>query len=365
MFAILVLLYYTNKYFFSLPTVLLIIIEGYIAVDTYINQGNTSYCFKMLFTIIGIAMIYEHFSVDYEDFVNAELIAYEILIYINLISILMFPNGLYKTISNKNWFLGYYNSHIQYFLPALIFALLYNGKKAVIRRMVLISAMFISSFLTWSGGSIATLFVIVFCYLFTINKTSIFNYYSYWMIQPAFFALVILNGKIGYLKWIVGEVLGKWHSFNNRIRIWNIELKHIPDFYLFGKGIEYSPVRVRVYFKMPWAVHAHNFILEALHQGGIIYLFLLSILILYTGRKILTVNYDRRIKVISLAFLGWAVRGTVDPCLHVAWAAFFILACSVANQIKLDTSFEYNCKAIVGNGGKDGKSDILCQTNVS
>ena len=325
--VIVVGLYAINKYHASKITYVIFVMEAYILLNTYIQHQDTYSCLKSVYSVISMVLIYEAFGKDKKIFIGAQLACYELLIYINLISEILYPKGMYRTTTQKNWFLGYYNSHIIYFVPGIIFALLYAIEVgSMLRAILLIGAIIVSAIRVWSGGSIITIAVVLLTYVFLCNYTMIFNYYTYWLIQPVFFIVVMVNKRVDLFRWLIGDALGKWESIRGRMIVWNIELNNLSKYLLFGNGIEYKSDRIKSYLGMRWAVHAHNLVLELLHQGGLIYLMFLIVIILMAGHKLSENRNSLYVKILSIGFLGWSIRCTVDPCFYAMWIALFVLA---------------------------------------
>ena len=335
--AFVVTIYYFHKMQSGISkiTLFIIIMECYLLADTYVQNANTYACASTAFSVICLSLVYEVFCGDGQLFIDAQLFCYEVLIYLNLISEIVYPHGMYKNISYKNWFLGYYNTHMMFFLPALVFAFL---KKDKIRLFFLYVAVVISSVLVWAGGSIMTLFALTIIYFLSSN-TYIFNYFTYWLIQPLFFILVVQLGMIERLKWIIGDLLGKWSSLQGRIRVWNTELSRLNKYWLFGKGIEHSGTRIKSYYGYSWAVHAHNLVLEILHVGGLFYLIIFTVIIVATGIKLWPHRDSYEVRIISLGFLGWSIRSTVDPYLFATWMVLFVLAFRI-EELRLENNSE-------------------------
>lgn len=301
------------------------IMEGYLIINTMAHGGNLYDCAKSAFSILGIALLYDMLEDFKIEFLNAQLFCFEIMIYINLFTEIAFPNGLYRgTAYFANWFLGYYNTHTRYFIPALMIAYIYlnySGKRA--RAYLLTAAIFLSAVLVWSGGVIAAIGGMAITYILFKNRTSIFNYYNYWLIHLIFFVLIIVMKMQNYFRWLIDGVLGKWNSLAGRMAVWETDLWLIKKSFFVGYGLEYDVVRRGYFF---WAVHSHNQLLEILHQGGIIYLILMMIIIIMAGKRLSRYKNKEIVKVISLSFLGWCIHSLVEPQIAPFLMGMFIIA---------------------------------------
>lgn len=301
------------------------IMECYLLINTILRQGDIYSCAKSVFSVLGIALLYDMLEDFKDEFLKAQLFCFEIVIYINLFTEIAFPDGLYQgTMYSANWFLGYYNTHTRYFLPALMIAYIYmnySGKR--VRTYFLTAAVFLSALLVWSGGTIVALGIMAIIYTFFKNRTTIFNFYNYWMIHVIFFILVIMMKLQNYLRWLIDGLLGKWGSLTGRMLVWQAGLELVKKSFLFGYGVEYDEIRRKHFF---WAIHSHNQLLEILCQGGIIYLFLMISIIVMVGRHLKKYKNNEIVKVISIAFLGWCIHSLVEPYTTAFLMGMFIIA---------------------------------------
>ena len=305
--------------------VLFATMEGYLLFNTFIHGGNMQSCANSAFSILGVTLLYDMLEDFKYEFLSAQLFCFELIIYINLFTEIVFPNGLYRgTRYSANWFLGYYNIHTRYFIPALMIAYIYmnyTGKKT--RTYLLTAVVFLSAVLVWSGGVIVSMAGMVITYILFKNKTRLFNYYNYWTIHLGFFVLIIVMKLQRYFRWLIDDVLGKWNSLGGRMAVWQTDLRLIGKSFLVGYGLEYDEERSRYFV---WAVHSHNQLLEILHQGGIIYLIFMIAVIITAGKHLNRYKNSEIVKVISIAFLGWCLHSLVEPHITPFLMGMFIIA---------------------------------------
>jgi Lipid A core - O-antigen ligase and related enzymes len=320
--------------------VLFFVAEGYLMINTMIHGGNLYDCVKAAFSIMAVALLYDMLEGFKLEFLEAQLFCFEIVIYINLFTEIAYPDGLYQgTLYSANWFLGYYNTHTRYFIPALMIAYIYKdytGKK--MRIYFLTAAIFLSALLVWSGGTIAALGIMSIVYIFFKNRTGIFNYYNYWLIHLVFFVLVIVMKLQNYLRWFIDGVLGKWSSLTGRMLVWQAGLELVGRSFIFGYGVEGDEARQRHFL---WAVHSHNQLLEILCQGGIIYLILMLMIVGTAGKCLGRNRSSETVKVISIAFLGWCVHSLVEPYITSFLMGMFIIAYHSQSYVKVWTKGIY------------------------
>lgn len=318
----------------SLIVVLIGVQQAYLLFITIILNGAVKDSAIAAVSIVSVVLLYDLEHDNRKIFLSSQLFCFEIIIYINLITEILFPNGLYIIPASetsmftlyKNWFLGFYNSHTQYFLPALMIAFLYKletGKR--IRVYILTIAIFTSPVLVWAGGPIIALFGMGLVYLLFRNWTKIFNYYNYWMLHILFFVFIILLKMQNLLRWLIDGILGKWNSLVVRMTLWDKYLGFITGKFIFGHGVETSIVR-QMKAETDWAYHAHNQFLEILYKGGIINLFLFAAIVIIAGKNVYRYRDTEESKIISITFLGWCLHGLVEPFMTPFLMGMFVIA---------------------------------------
>ena len=271
----------------SLIALLLVGQQVFLFLVTMINRQEMYACAISAFSVISIVLFYDYNEYDKQVFLSSQLFCFEVMIFINLVTELLYPDGMYLTsvglfVSGRNWFLGYYNNHSQYYIPALMFAwLYYKSTRKKLRTFVLTTEIFASAFIVWSGGVLLVLFGMALAFVLLKNHTGFFNYYTYWLLHPAFFLFVIVMKLQDLFRWLIDGVLGKWDSLMARMKLWEKVHKLILEAPVFGHGIVDGTARqLKVGFN--WAMHAHNLLLEILYQGGVVN-FMLWIMIVIQG----------------------------------------------------------------------------------
>ncbi len=295
----------------SFVAILIIVQQLYILLVTVIYSGDIYQCIVNIFSIFSVVMLYTIGlnGADRKVFISAQLFCFECAIYINLITVLLYPDTMYVSydslfVATKNWFLGYYNNQTKYFIPALMFAWQYkaiSGKR--FRTYLLTAAIFLTAVLMWSGGILVSLFSMAFIYIFLKDWTGVFNGYSCWGIHILFWVFVYIAQTQRWIQWLVGDVLGKWNSFLLRAYLWKRMVKLICEAPILGHGIKDSVSR-EIEAGFNWAMHAHNMVLEILYQGGLINLFFWIVIIAVAGKVIWRKRDSIESKIIAIAWGG-------------------------------------------------------------
>ena len=305
----------------SVVAALICIQQVFLFWVTLLNEGDIFLYAISAFPIISVALLYDGMRYDMEVFLSSQLFCFELVICINLITELLFPDGMYHSeLYSLNWFLGYDNTHIIYFIPALMFAWLYKettGKK--FRTYFLTCTIFASALLVWSGATLVALFGMAFAYALLKNRTRLFNYFTYWSIHIFFFFFAVVLKFQNIFQWFIDGVLGKWNSLLVRMTLWDRTLKLISKSLLFGYGFTDESTRV-LEGGFRWASHAHNLLLEILYQGGLVNLALWVVIVIMAGKKLYRCRNNIESKIIAVAFLGWCL-----DCLMEQWTRPFLV----------------------------------------
>lgn len=321
---------------FSLIALLISIQQGFLLCNTIVLGGAVRECAIQVFSVLSIVILYDLARDEKEVFLSSQLFCFEFVIYINLVTEILFPDTLYVPQvtaysldyhSSDYWFLGFRNVHSQYFIPALMIAFLYmleTGKK--LRTLLLTVAIYVSAVLAWSGGVLIALTGMCIVYIFLKKWTKIFHYFNYWMMHIFFFIFIIVLKMQNLFKWLIDGVLGKWRSLGVRMTLWDRYLKEfIPNKLICGYGIELSVVR-QMKVNINWAGTAHNQLLEILYQGGIINFILFTVIVIVAGKNIYQYRDTEESKIISIVFFGWCLHGLVEPFMTPFLMGMFVIA---------------------------------------
>lgn len=94
-----------------------------ILISTIINGGDIAKCATMILNVMLISIIFDYgIRTNSKYFLDSLEFYLSLIIYINFITIILYPNGMYLSNSGyfSNWFLGFKNMHILYILPAIL-----------------------------------------------------------------------------------------------------------------------------------------------------------------------------------------------------------------------------------------------------
>lgn len=329
-FAVVLVWMMLKKRKISLIVLLIGIQQLFLFMTTYFHSGTVYNTICLAFSAISIVILYDITQEKNRIFLSAQLFCFEFVIYVNLFTMIISPRGLYITYPmhyTKNWFLGYYNGQSQFFIPALLFAWLYEEKTNKRWRTLFLSgAIWCSAIISWSGGILVSISCMFLLFFFLKKRTRIFNYYNYWFIGMLSPIIVIILGLQNKFKWLIDGILHKWGSITGRIDVWYKTIKLISGSPIIGHGTQ-DPFVVRAMETgVLWQSHAHNLLLEILYQGGIIGLVLWVIVIIVAGRKVYQYRNTRESMIIATAFAGWCITALVEPYMTAFLMGMFVIA---------------------------------------
>lgn len=335
--VVILVLYLHHRHVLSTVTILIILQRLYLLSITLIYGGQVKDKLIEMGSILAVLLLFELYlsNSKWGIFLSAVLFCFEVMLYINIVTIILFPHGMYMTndisdtffVSWQCWFLGYYNNLTQYAIPAFMFALLYmneTGRK--VRSIIMILSIYLSVILLKSGGLATSIIVMSLIWMLFKNKTVLFNYYMYWISGIVFIIGALTIGlNTGLVSWFLSSVLGKSNSYLGRVILWGKYIGQIRNSLFFGHGASDLEIRKQI-SGMNWGTHAHNLLLEILYSGGIIHLLLWILIILVAGRYIYKYKDDVDCKIIATCFAGWCVDSFVEPFMSPFLMAMFVIA---------------------------------------
>lgn len=250
--------------------------QGIRYISTFINGGDYWRLTVEAIGTISLCMLVEigvHWNIKL--FLKTVIILLMSICILNLLTIIIFPNGMFTTSFTENWILGYDNVHIIILLPLAAFFMLYAYAQnySFIPKAIFLSLIFSSVYITWSATSVAgvTIFIIL-CILNEMNiRPKILNMNVCLLISAALFLGIVVFRAQDIFAFLIEDVLGKnVITFSGRTSIWDAALKIVKENLICGCGVlGTSDVRMR----LNGASHAHNYFLQILFETGFLGLF--------------------------------------------------------------------------------------------
>lgn len=330
----------------------IVIFELTIVISTIINDAYIKESIFSMIQIISICMILEYgINTDSKNVMNALLCIYELLIFINFITIFMFPKGMYlQNITNagNNWFLGNDNQHIKYFITGICISIVYSinyYKKIKIRTIFLVLIVSVSVIIRKSAtGIVGTIVLYLLIWSLIMSKQRYFlDIRKLLVIYSAIFFGVVIFRLQNIFSYLIVNILEKDITFTGRTFIWDYTIRYFKQKPFLGYGVEETIIRLEKYANSNAInpVNAHNQLLEILYQGGIVLFIMFIGIIKQSSEKL----YKYKENIISKI---------------ISYAIFSLLITMLTEVFKLENfiillTLGYNIEKIIKNGEKVGE----------
>ena len=311
---------------------LITVFWGIFILSTFLNgHGKMHEAIEPLITTFSLCSIYIVNLKKNEEFIDIASFYFKLLIYINFVTILIFPNGLYLVEGNVNahYFLGHRNNSVEYILPALLFSIMkdFNKKgKYSVSTFLLLIASVLSVILTWSANAILVLFFVI-AVLFIplkdrINKClNIANFSIAYIVL--FFSIIVFKLQ-NHFEWLIVGILHRSLDFTNRVRIWDKTLYWINKSFILGYGFENSEYKeLKIYHPNS----CHNYLLDFMYMGGIAMVLVLVLIIILTAIKIKKAKDNKICKIIEMFILAYFILGFATPIHKNVLCIMFLILC--------------------------------------
>ncbi len=267
-----------------------------ICLSTILNHGNVT---RFLFTFIDSVGFLVFFICEMSKpgrktvLLDSLIFVFEFYVLINLLTIILLPNGLYRIESydgayfNPAYVLGHRNNAIEYFLPLCGLVASKNkleGKKMTGNLLFVLIISSVTALLTWSVNEMLCMAFMIFS-LFFFNKKMLkaYSVKVFFLISGAASAMLIMLGISPFIQNIVVNVFNKSPTMSGRTRIWAGALRSMEERPFFGHGIQDSLYNFR---RLTTLSSCHNYFLDFWYLGGVITLVAVILLIVYLDRRL-------------------------------------------------------------------------------
>lgn len=340
----------TDKAFISLA-----LFEATFLISTLINNVSIYTFVKEKYIQIVIYMGFSLCVMWPRETIKLLLLIGEILTYINLITIFLFPSGLYVNITT-NWFLGFKNYYIPFYWMSLVAAFLYNRyeNRHSPRPFILAFSMAVSLYLVNSSTSI--LMIALFCGLCILlgNKSyKYLNSISFYITNIILFYIVVVKRIIEAFSFIIITVFHKNITLSGRTLLWDHVISLIGKKPLLGYGC-ISIEESRRLTGLSFGTHAHDTILQYIYIGGIISLLFFLIFNFFIMKKLFYFRETYTGKVLSIAVFVYYIgcltetytNGLIFGLFALANSIEFLVSCEgfyLDNSIELKYVYSEDC----------------------
>ena len=251
-------------------------LELWILFSTIIQKGNTMPAVNNAVSLIGLASIVFIYSKKTEKLIKCLLLHFEICIYVNIITLIVFQNGIFwaksdvYTTGGAIYFLGWNHIFIVWELPALMITWIYknmNGNKW--RCYILTATIVLSVFMfdTSSTGKIGVVIFATLCLVPYVKK--IVTPFVGIVVSALLVLLIIFARSYGFLQPIIVGMLNKDMTFTGRLLIWDNAIKAIISKPILGHGL-LPQKEITSILGIGAATHCHSQVLQILFIGGVV-----------------------------------------------------------------------------------------------
>lgn len=260
--------------------------------------------YSFLFVFSECIIITYLFNRDIKIALESLQLSFEIIVYINCLSMILFPEGMYNwALSDRIFtYIGHVNSTVYYVMPLFVVTLIKHKvlmqKKFSIRTIVDIFVCFSSIILTKSATSFVVLLVFVLILIYEHKNQSIIKlklFHIYIIVVLISISIVFFNIQ-NHFSYIIETLLKRSLDFTGRTRYWNATIQSISENPLLGHGAVPGELR-----RMGFG--AHNYVLEILYEGGVI-LFFLYLFLFFRISELINKNKEKPVSRIIFSILS-------------------------------------------------------------
>lgn len=261
----------------------LIAMELWMLADVLAHQGLQGRAIQGIASVLVVCAVIEIGTRQHAGaVVRAMLLLDEALIGIHFATMLAFPGGLYGTPLQgmDNWFLGYRNSFIFYFAPALSLEFMAARSSGRMLRFGALLAVCLVA-MAMGGSATGSLCMLLLTVLVLTGLWKARGFHSLTLAGAglAAFAAIVLLRLQGVFE-PVFALLDRKTTFSGRTVIWDRTMEAIAASPLAGYGMQEEAVRAQAN-QLASGITAHNFLLEQTYCFGLIGLLLLGVFLLF------------------------------------------------------------------------------------
>lgn len=331
------LLMIVHRRVFSTVYKLLWIWWGLIFASSIINKCDLFYMITLQSRVMAVCSVLEYYS-KYKKQMRTLLYAWKnillLLCVFDLITIVLFPNGLYTgDLYADVWLLGYKTARLVYNLPLAILSCylsnLDRGKISFGALATVLCCALSSMMVEASGASISLIvyaFIIYYCAIGRRSKllreflNKILSFKSIVMIYSVAVALVVTGSNVVIR--FAQDTLGKSETLSHRTIVWERCFQNFLQSPIIGKGYLTTTQYVEKITLLRLGTNPHNMVFSILLTAGLFGL-ALYIFIFYTAIKKCGKNYSICSLVLIAGTVTYMILGLTSSAL--VFSAFTFL----------------------------------------
>lgn len=324
----------------SLPFIWIYGFYGAILLSTALNRGNILVFIYDNYASFSLCILFALMLKKNPKILLKSTKVFDIFVYINLITMLIFPKGLYVITNEPHWFLGYKNIMSRIMLPIICLALIrayYFFGKLKINTIILLICVVITLILAGSATALVGFSVFALFLFFFHHKTKklpgFFTLLSGLIVTVTAFLLLFLFNFQKYFSFLIESILGKDLTLTNRVAVWQMALEKISYKPFLGYGYLSSSEYVEMFGRATYT-HPHNYFLYIFMTGGIL---LAAILFIgfFNANKTLKSSIDTIYsKIIMFTLIAFLVMGITESLVSTVLLYPILILAMNADKLK-------------------------------
>lgn len=248
-------------------------------LSTFINSGNIEEVIKeILTTLLVVLWVHNASEKNPKSCVNQLMIVFSVLIFANLLTVIFFPTGLYKSAdavvsARYGWLLGHQSLFSMYAAPAICISALYwnnhRNLRSFLYLLLVVVACVIQITILGSANNLMCIAIIAVGIIgMCVLKMKKFDFKLVYVGVAILVLVISVFQATEFMKPFVTKYLHRDMTFTQRTFIWERALAQSQEHWLIGAGVQTGDTLA---FQLE-ATHAHNQYLQCLYLGGIILL---------------------------------------------------------------------------------------------
>ena len=317
-------------------------------VSSFLNSANVVYALRRLIIVMSICIITNiNLQVNTQYFVMTVYWILYSMVFINFITMLLYPNGIYYSYYDyygtqvaylRHWFLGAGNNLVLVILPAFFvnqIRLHKIGKKIDFQTVLLWGMGIYGVVYTGAATSmIAIIAFIIFAALLEWKNVPMPSLKVYVILGVAIFALIVFFDVANVFSGVLSALFGADVTFTGRTRTWATAIEWIKKRPLTGYGFEYAATMISK-FNDNTATHCHNLYLDLVYRSGIISLIFFLTVLFKCARPLKRFKENRISVLLSFTiFLYLGILFQMEAYFNMSM--FYVILIFAANIQSLD-----------------------------
>lgn len=313
---------------------------GIILLATLINNGNVWLFVCDNYAAFSICILFALMLEKNPKILLSATKVLDIYVYINLITMLIFPKGIYLVANEPHWFLGYKNILSRIILSIICFSLIrtyYFFGRLKINTIILLACSVLT--LIIAGSATALIGFTIFALLLFLfhNKTKdiprIFSLVTGLIVTAAAFLAILFFNLQNYFSFLIETILGKDLTLTKRLAVWQMALNKISHKPFIGYGYLAGNEYVQMFGRDTYT-HPHNYYLYILMSGGIVIAVILLLGYLYAN-KILKNTIDTVFsKIIMFTLIAFLIMGLTESLVSTVLMYPILILAMNADKLK-------------------------------